>query len=221
MVLMTSPRPASRPRRRTIDVRLLVGVGLVVASVAGVLGIVTTMDKRVGVYVAGSTFAPGDRIDAGDLLEREVALDDAGGLYLGVGAIPDGGLIVDSVVRRGELVPLSSIGTTQGRQATAIVLTLTTPASAAVVAGARVDVWSAPADSGGEPSASGGFGPPAVLTPDAVVVRVVEESGIVTASDGEAIEVLVPRTKVARLLQAIANGDAIAVVPAGLPLAQP
>jgi hypothetical protein len=31
----------------------------------------------------------------------------------------------------------------------------------------------------------------------------------------------VPRTRVARLLQAIANGDALAVVPAGLPLAAP
>jgi hypothetical protein len=200
-------------------VRLLVGVGLVVASVAGVLGIVGAMDQRVSVYVAASTFAPGEHIDEGDLLEREVALDEAGALYLGVGAIPDGGLIVTSVVRRGELVPTSSVGTTQGRRATAIVLTLTTPASEAVVAGASVDVWSAPADSG-DPSTAGGFGPPAVLTSDAVVVRVVEQSGIVAASDGQQVEVLVPRTKIARLLQAIANGDAIAVVPAGLPLAQ-
>jgi hypothetical protein len=216
---MPASRPASRPRRRAIDVRLLVGVGLVVASVAAVLGIVMAMDQRVSVYVAASTFAPGERIDAGDLLEREVALDDAGGLYLRVGAIPDGGLVVGAVVRRGELVPMSSVGTEQGRRATAIVLTLSTPASAAVVAGATVDVWSAPADGGGDPSSSGGFGPPAVLTSDAVVVRVVEASGIVAASDGEAVEVLVPRTKIARLLQAIANGDAIAVVPAGLPLA--
>jgi hypothetical protein len=59
-----------------------------------------------------------------------------------------------------------------------------------------------------------------VLTPDAVVIRVIEPEGIVSAADGSSVEVQVPRSRIARLLQAIANGDALAVVPAGIPVAR-
>jgi 2-phospho-L-lactate guanylyltransferase (CobY/MobA/RfbA family) len=81
-------------------------------------------------------------------------------------------------------------------------------------------VWSSAAATGdGTVGSSGGFGPPAVLTADAVVIRVIEPDGIVSAADGQSVEVQVPRTRIARMLQAIANGDALAVVPAGIPLA--
>jgi hypothetical protein len=56
-----------------------------------------------------------------------------------------------------------------------------------------------------------------VLSADAVVTRVLHPEGIVSAADGESVEVLVPRARIARLLQAIADGAALAVVPAGIP----
>ena len=215
---MTQVRPASRRRRFVIDVRLLIGIALVIVSVVAVIGIVSASDRRVTVYAAASALTPGDRIDAGDLLERQVALDGADGLYLAPGDLPAGGLVVGSVVRGGELVPVAAVGSTEGGRSTSLVLELGTRVSAAVVPGALVDVWSAPAATGGLTDA-GAFGPPAVLASDAVVVRVVDDDGIVAAADGDAVEVLVPRSRVARLLQAIANGDALAIVPAGIPLA--
>jgi len=48
-------------------------------------------------------------------------------------------------------------------------------------------------------------------------VRLVDQQGLVVDDGWAAIEVLVPRTDVARVLEAIANDDAIAVVPASLP----
>ena len=208
--------PASRARR-AVDVRLLIGIALVVGSVAGVVGIVSASDRRVAVYAAASTLAPGDRIEPADLVVRQVALDDAESLYLTPGDVPSGGLVVASVVRTGELVPRASLGSSDGRHSTTLVLQLSGRVSAAVVAGALVDVWSAPAATA-DVSSLGSFGPPTVLTADAVVVRVVDDEGIVASSDGDAVEVLVPRTRIARILQAIANGDALAVVPAGIPL---
>jgi hypothetical protein len=59
-----------------------------------------------------------------------------------------------------------------------------------------------------------------VLASDAVVVRVIDDEGIIAGSDGDSVEVLVPRVRIARLLQAIANGDALAIVPAGIPLSE-
>lgn len=216
---MASPRPASRRRRPVFDVRLLIGVGLVAASVAGVVAVIDASDHRVTVYAAGETFAPGDHLRVDQLLARQVTLDDAGALYLGVGDLPDDGLVATAVVRRGELVPLSAVGTASDRRSTSIVLSLNGEVSASVVSGALVDVWASASTTGdGGVGSFGGFGPPVVLSSDAIVVRVIEPDGIVSAADGQSVEVLIPRSRIARMLQAIANGDALAVVPAGIPL---
>ncbi len=216
---MSAPASARRGRF-AVDIRLVIGVGLVAASVAGVVSLVGASDHRITVYVAAQTLAPGDRVSADDLLPRQVTLDDAAGLYLD--ELPGTGLIATAVVRGGELVPVAALSTTDGSRATSLVLTLTGEVSESVVAGALVDVWGSAAVSGdGTVGSSAGFGPPSVLTPDAVVIRVIEADGIVSAADGSSVEVQVPRSRIARLLQAIANGDALAVVPAGIPLASP
>jgi hypothetical protein len=215
---MSEPRAVPRRRRFGVDPRLIIGVGLVVASIAGVVGVVQASDQRVTVYTATATLAPGDRVSDGDLLARRVSLDDATGLYLAEGDLPDAGLVATAVVRAGELIPLSALGTAEGTDATTIVLQLAGRVSSSVTPGATVDVWASSGESV-DPSTglAGRALPPAVLAPDAVVTRVLRPEGIVSAGDGEAVEVLVPRARVARLLQAIADGDALAVVPAGIP----
>jgi hypothetical protein len=208
---------ASRHRHVAIDVRLIIGIVLVIGSIAGVMAVVSASDHRVTVYAASSSLSPGDRIDTGDLTLRQVSLDSSGALYLAPDDLPDDGLVAVAVVRAGELVPLSAVGSRAGERSTSLVLHLDVRVSSAVVPGALVDVWSAAATS--EDIASlGAFGPPTVLASDAVVVRVVDDEGIIAGSDGDSVEVLVPRLRIARLLQAIANGDALAIVPAGIPL---
>jgi hypothetical protein len=216
---MSDPRPASRRRRPAFDPRLLLGVGLVLASVAGVTAIVGAADRRVTVYAAAETLAPGETVGAEDLVARQVALDDARSLYLGAGDLA-AGLVATAVIRQGELVPRSSVGTEAGSRSTSLVIQVTGDVSEAVTEGASVDVWSTPAVAADtEAIAQPGFGPPIVLVPGATVVRVLADDGFVSASDGRAVEVLVPATRIARVLQAIAAGDALAVVPAGIPLA--
>ncbi|WP_227000790.1 CpaB family protein [Protaetiibacter intestinalis] len=200
-------------RRRAFDPRLLIGLALVAVSVAGVVGIVTAVDDRTTVYAAASSLSPGDRIDRGDLVERAVSLDGADELYLTTDELPAGGLVVVRPVRDGELLPKTAVGDAAGLRSTSLVLELAAPVSSTVRPGSTVDVWASPADEEGR-----GFGAPAVLVPDAVVVRVVEEAGLVSSGTGGAVEVLVPRSRVARILQAQADGDVLAVVPAGLPL---
>jgi hypothetical protein len=218
MTAMSDPRPSARRRRPTPDPRLIVGIVLVVASVAGVVGIVASADRRVVVYAAAATLAPGDRVRADDLIARQVALDDASELYLTARDLDAAGLVATSVVRRGELVPRSALGSAAGSGSTTLVLPLAGGVSESVVAGATVDVWSSVGEGTELESDASGFQPPTVLSSDAIVVRVIEADGLVSAADGPSVEVLVPRARVARLLQAIANGDALAVVPAGIPL---
>jgi hypothetical protein len=219
---MTDARPASRRSRLWVDPRLLVGLGLVIASVAGVVALVGTADRRVPVYAAAETLAPGAELRDDQLLVRWVALDDADSLYLAASGPPQQGLIIAEVVRRGELVPRAAVATADGSDSTTIVVQVSGGVSESIVPGARVDVWaSARVDGAVDAGISGGFAAPSVLTSDARVVRVTEPDGIVTAADGRSVEVLVPRSRVARLLHAIANGDALAVVAAGIPLSAP
>lgn len=200
-------------RRIAVDLRLVLGFVLVAASVAGVVALVAALDHRTTVYAAATALSPGDRVGRADLVERSVSLDGADALYLRADELPDGGLVVVRPVRDGELLPRTAVGDASGVRSTALVLELGAPPSSSVRPGSTVDVWAAPAAADGR-----GFGAPAVLVADAVVVRVVEDDRLVSAAHAGAVEVLVPRSRVARVLQAQANGDALAVVPAGLSL---
>jgi hypothetical protein len=211
---------AATRRRLVADPRLFIGIALVVASVAATAGIVAAADHRVALYTAGSALEPGRRLHASDLVARDVALDSGAELYLGVGRIPHGGLIVTRPIARGELVPTSAVARRAEADATTIVLRLATQVSGAVRAGAAIDVWSAPSPSRAttEDTATGPA-PPVVLVADAIVVRVLQDDqGFVSGTKGSAVEVQLPRGRVARVLAAIAGGDALAVVPAGLSL---
>ncbi|MEP6842655.1 MAG: hypothetical protein ABJA11_03980 [Pseudolysinimonas sp.] len=234
---MPNPDATTRRRRNAPDLRLVLGVLLVVGSVAGVFGIVTAADRRVTVYAAAAALATGERVDAGDLVQRSVALDGSDRLYLAVGDIPSGGLVVTQPVAKGQLLPTSAVGSTVGVRSTSLVLQLATRVSGAVVPGASVDIWAAPDQDGmgivstsAEPNGATpstaddglvGARVPTVLVSGAIIVKVLDESsGFSVANSGSSVEVLVPRTRVARLLQAIAQKAALAVVPAGIPIAE-
>jgi hypothetical protein len=233
-----APRLVRRVRRAAPDLRLVLGVLLVAGSVAGVIGIVAGADRRVTVYAAASSLAPGERIDGGDLVERAVALDGADGLYVRRGDIPSGGLVVTQPVARGQLLPTSAVGSTVGVRSTSIVLRLATRVSGAVVPGATVDLWAAPkagtaVGAGGSSATTPAAGSyeadadrapavrvPTVLVAGATVSKVLDtRGGFAVDSAGSQVEVLVPRSRVARVLQAIADGDALALLPAGIPMA--
>jgi len=233
-----SRRPFSKAGRRAPDLRLVLGVLLVVGSVAGVYGIVAAADRRVTVYAAASSLTPGERIDAGDLVQRSVALDGADRLYLAAGRIPSGGLVVTQPVAKGQLLPTSSVGSTSGVRSTSLVIQLATRVSGAVVPGATIDIWAAAdpdamatvtpsgtssteATDSADAAATVDTTAPAVIVSGATVVKVLDDTGgFSVASSGSSVEVLVPRSKVARLLQAIAQKASLAVVPAGIPIAE-
>jgi hypothetical protein len=204
-------RGATPRRRFAIDPRLLVGALLVAASVAGVTWIVGAADRTVAVYAAKSALYPGDRVSADDLAVARVRLGPGEERYLTVADLPDDGAVISRAVGEGELLPAAAVGAAEGSTLAAVVVRLSGPLSDAARPGTAVDLWAA------ERLDSSRFGPPAVLVPGATIVRVVEDEGLV-ADDGVALEVLVPRTSVARLLEALSNEDAVAAVPVSVPL---
>lgn len=205
---MTSPQR----KRFWFDPRLAIGFVLIAASVAGVLGIVSSADASVSVLTARDALAPGDRIDENDLIATSVRLSGAGELYLVPGDVPDEGLVVTKAVAEGELVPTSAVGSKAGTRFASVVVTINGQLPASVQTGATVDLWAARK---GEVNS---FGAPAVIVSGATVVRVIEDEGLVASGEATTLEILVPRARIARVLEAVANSDALSVVPVALPI---
>jgi flagella basal body P-ring formation protein FlgA len=209
---MTIRERAQTGRRRFwFDPRFGIGLLLIVVSVVGVLTIVASADSSRPVYAAREPLAPGDTIEPGDLVATSVRLDGAERLYLVPGDVPQSGLVVTRSVARGELVPATAVGSTAGVKQASVVLTVDGELAASVAPGSVVDVWAA------TETTTGVFDPPVVIVSSATVVRLVERDGIVVDSDTTAVEVLVPRTRIARVLEAVANDDAVSIVAVSMP----
>lgn len=199
------------PRKVVFDPRLLIGLLLVAGSIGGVLAIVSAADETIDVYAAADSLSAGDRIQRDDLELSAVRLDDAASIYLVPGDIPDAGLVVTRPIDEGELLPASAVGSVAGLRLTSVVLTVGGQLAASVGPGSVVDVWAA------REGESGVFGPPSIIVAAADVVRLVEEESLVAGGQTVAVEVLVPKARIARVLEAVANSDAMSIVPATLP----
>lgn len=218
MTAAVLPMPARRSI--AIDPRLPIGLALVLASVAGVVGVVAAADATTTVYAAAGALAPGQRVTADDLVERHVVLDGADARYLTPQSLPSDGAVALRAVGAGELVPVGALGAADGVRLTSLVVETSARLSAAIVPGAPVDVWAAVPSvrmPGTTEEATAPVGP-TVLVADAGVVRVLEQQGMTVDGGGVAVEVRLPRGSVADLLQAVADGAELSLVPAGLPI---
>jgi len=200
------------PRRFRFDPRLAIGIGLVVASVVGVYGVVQATDRSVFVYSTTGVLSPGDRVYESDLGVTSVQLGDADDRYFRQGDVPSDGLVVTRTVLEGELLPVSAVGSAASIRVASVVVTVSGQLSRSIEPGAVVDVWSS------AELEDRRFGPPAVLVGSATVVRVLESSGLIADRQGSGVELLVPKGKIARVLEAAADGNSIALIPVSIPV---
>lgn len=199
--------PGRSPRRFWFDPRFALGMVLVAGSIAGVGAIVAGADRTVAVYAAAAPLAVGDTIDASDLISTQVRFPNADDLYLTPARLPAEGLVVTRTITEGELVAESAVGTRAGASVTNVVVDVQGTLAAAIVPGAVVDVWAA------RQSDRAAYGPPAVLVPNVSVVRLIETRSLIADGRGQSVEILVPKTKVAAVLESIANEDSVALIP--------
>ncbi|MHA7987211.1 SAF domain-containing protein [Rathayibacter sp. CAU 1779] len=195
----------ARPRRFWVDPRFAVGIVLIVASVVGVWALLSVQNRTVRVYVARSTLVEGDVVHADDLTVASVRVP-ASDRYLAEGALPADAVVTRSV-REGELVPAKAVSNTVQARLTSVVVTASGPVAASVNAGSTADVWAA------HTASDKNYAPPLVLVSGAVVVSVSRDDALVSGRSSVSVELRVPASRVAAVLQAIADGEAISVVP--------
>lgn len=202
--------PSAPPRRRFApDPRLLIGLALVVAAVVGTVALVLALDDTIEVYAAPSALAPGERVEATDLDLVAVRLDAAATRYLRPGDLT-GAVVVTRTIGAGELVPAGAVAESELTGTTSVVLSVGGGVAGSVAPGTTVDIWAA------REGETGRFEPPTVIVDAAVVVALVEEGSIVARGEVTAIEVRVPSARVAGVLEAVANDDALSIVPSAV-----
>jgi hypothetical protein len=212
-------------RRRSFwfDPRFAIGLALVIASVLGVDALVTAANASVDVLAARTTLTPGQRVHVADLVPTSVRVGRTAGLYLEASDVPSAGLVVTRSISAGELVPHTAVGSEVGKVLTSVVVSVNSALASSIVPGSRVDLWSAqPAGASDDGTTTGGAGSydaPTVLVSSAIVVRLVDQKNLV-ASNGSSVELLMPKADTATVLDAIANGAVLSVLPVDLPLGE-
>lgn len=196
-----------RPRWR--DPRLLVGLMLVLASIAGVVALVASSQRTAAYWTAAEDLPPGTPIAAGDLRPVEVNLSEAGERYLSADAPAPEGRMVSGTVRAGELLPAAALvdADPDGRRPVGVALDEPLPSGVGV--GDRVDVWVAMPAEGGR-----GHADPARLAEALEISEVTAEQSGFGGSGTTRVQLLAPKETLPRIVDAKVKDARVTLVPA-------
>jgi Flp pilus assembly protein CpaB len=106
--VLAGPTPRRVRPPRWLDLRLVLGVLLVLGSVLLGARVVGAADATVPVWAAAADLAAGTELSADDLVAVDVRLDETAKAYLSTDARPEGRTLARPV-RAGELVPRTAL----------------------------------------------------------------------------------------------------------------
>lgn len=201
-------RPAWR------DARLLIGLVLVVASVAVGSTVVAAADDRTAMYAARGPLVPGQPLTEDDLVRVDVQLGSAGQRYLSA----DAGLAPERFVLRevaaGELVPAVAVGERDRVSVQALTLSVDAGTVAALGVGSRVDVYVNPTEPGA--TRADAFAGPVLALEGVSVASLPKTSGGLSGGAGgdRPVQVMAPRQRIKDIIGQVDDGARVTMVPA-------
>lgn len=196
------------------DARLLVGVLLVLASVALGSLVVAHVDDRTPVYAARGPLVPGERLSADDLSRVDVQLGAELPRYLSAAAALAPDRFVLRPVAAGELVPVDAVGGRAQVGVQPLVLTVDAGSAAALQVGSVVDVYVNRVDPAVGGSVAGFVGPE--LTLEAVSVSSLPRGsgGLGGGAAGDRpVQVMAPTARIKEVIASVDQGARVTVVP--------
>ncbi len=202
-----SSATAARLRRPSWrDPRLLMGILLVLVSVAGVVFLVNSADRTTEVYAARDGIGVGEALTADNVVRAKVRLGESEQHYIPVeSGLPEGVVAVQRIAKD-QLVPRASLGEVDQLDRKPVALTIDETLPSQAVEGARVDVWVA------QPDAKNGYSEPKLLLPGAEIAEVTAGSTALGSTKTTVLMVLVEDSHMPALLGAQANEAKISVV---------
>lgn len=198
------------PRWR--DLRLVIGLVLVLLSVAGGVRLITSLDDSTPVYAATRDLLPGQQVGQGDVVAVPVRMGAELARYVDARSPLAPGTYLVRGVAGGELVPAAALGTARQSLDKTVNVPVDQSALLGLATGTLVDVWVSPRD----PDAVGvAHLDPALLLAGAVVDRVPQQAGGLGGGLGTAsVSVVVPADRVGDVIGAIDQDARITLVPA-------
>lgn len=200
--MLPSASAARLPRARWLDPRLILGLLLVLLSVALGARIVAAADDSVAVWEVTRDLGPGTALTRGDLVARHVRLSAAAEGYIAASGRPPVGYVVVRPVGAHELLPRAAVATAATAQLRRLPLEVDTVALGDVKAGSVVDIYVV---------AAAGDDAPATASEVLADVTVADVSrrggGLGAGATRSAVTVLVTPQQATALLDAQARGD--------------
>jgi hypothetical protein len=194
------------------DTRLVVGVMLVLLSVAIGAKVVAAASDTVPMYAAATSLVPGRQVTQRDVKRVDVQLGGDRGSYVAADHDIASDTFVLREVRPGELVPSSALGQKVDVNLKPVSVPVDSGGAEQLDAGSVVDVWVNAKD---QSSATERYGKPVKTIKGAPVVRKpdVGNGGLGTVSGATAVQIMVPEADVQALIAAIDQDAKITLVP--------
>lgn len=220
MTELPVPKAARLQRPAWRDARLVVGVLLVLVSVAVGSAVVAAADDRSPVYAASRPLVPGQALEQDDLTRVDVQLGAQASGYLTAGQGLAPGRFVLREVAAGELVPAGAVGSKDQVSVQPLTLTIDAGAAAPLLIGSRVDVYVNPVDTGSSAVGKAFTGPELVLRGVSVSSLPRAANGLSGGTSGDRpVQVMAPTGAIKGLIAKVDLGARVTVVPvAGTPL---
>ena len=212
MAELPKPTAARLHKPSWRDSRLVVGVVLVLLSMAIGAKVIAAADDTVPMYAAAASLVPGQPVTQSDVKRVDVQLGADRGRYVAADhdIAPDTFALRD--VRPGELLPRSALGTKADINLKPVSLPVDGGSAAQLAAGSIVDVW---VNARVTSSATEKYGSPVKTLEAAAVVHAPDTTGggLGAASGTTAVQIMVPEASVQALIAAIDQGAKITLVP--------
>jgi hypothetical protein len=203
--------PANRLRRPSWrDSRLIIGVLVVLLSVVLGARVMALADDSVPVYAAAGTLPSGHVLAASDVRVVRVHLGAGAATYLSARSPLRHGLVLARPVGAGELLPVAALGAPGSLTRRPVSIPVPAPLPAGLQPGVPVDVWSSAKEAGTGEST---FRPPVRIATGAEVFAVSDGGSGLAAATGTSVQVLLEEGELRAVLDALANGARLAVVP--------
>ena len=209
---LPTPRAARLARPRWLDLRLVIGILIVLVSVVLGARLVATVDDTYEVWSVGSDLGARTTLTADDLVPVAVSLGDGARRYLSASTSPIGRVLARPLAR-GELIPLAALIAPEAADLRNVVIEVDRVSASGLRRGRVVDVYAVPAANPGAESPA----PPRLVVGAVTVAAVSGEAGTLAASGRTAgITLLLDSATVPALLAAEEEGRIVLVeVPAG------
>ncbi len=208
------PKPTAARLRKPSwrDSRLVVGLVLVLLSMAIGAKVIASVNDTVPMYAATAALVPGQPVSQRDVKRVDVQLGANGGGYVAADHDIAANTFALRDIRPGELLPRSALGTKADVNLKPVSVPVDGGGAAQLTAGSIVDVWVNAKDVA---SSADKFGSPVKTLEGATVVRTPDTTGggLGAASGTTAVQVMVPDAGVQALIAAIDQGARITLVP--------